>query len=142
MDKKEVNWEVIQDFAAVEKSIETFLDSSFKTSFFIFPALATFEEYLDVGYWVEDLIESIGYGEVLKVVHFHPEHLFGGLEMNDAVNFSNRSPYPMLQLLRESDLEALEMTESWKQKILDRNATLLNDLGYKKMTNILDEYRK
>lgn len=142
MEDGKIDWLVIYEFEKLQDSIEGFIRSGFQTKFIIFPEIGTFDEYLDVGYFVEDLNEILGYSEDIKVVHFHPEHLFEGLEENDAVNFSNRSPFPMLQLLREADLEALKMTEEWKEKILDRNAKVLRNLGYKNLLKNLNEYRR
>jgi hypothetical protein len=50
-----------------------------------------------------------GYEGVYQVASFHPLYLFAGSDEKDAANYTNRSVYPMLHLLRESSIDkALE----------------------------------
>jgi uncharacterized protein len=42
---------------------------------------------------------------VLQIAGFHPEYCFAGSEVSDVANHTNRSPHPMLHLLREASVE-------------------------------------
>lgn len=39
-----------------------------------------------------------------KIAGFHPKHIFEGSNKDDAANYTNRSPYQILHILRENDL--------------------------------------
>ena len=67
-----------------------------------------FEEflyYLDLTEMAEDLLAKQGYEGVYQVASFHPEYCFADTNADDAANYTNRSPYPMLHLLREASLD-------------------------------------
>lgn len=68
-----------------------------------------FEDYLDLVETAEEILEENGYEGTYQVASFHPHYCFEGEEEGDASNFTNRSPYPMLHILREESVErALE----------------------------------
>ncbi|MBS1613080.1 MAG: DUF1415 domain-containing protein [Bacteroidetes bacterium] len=68
-----------------------------------------FEDYLDLVECAEEILEENGYEGTYQVATFHPNYCFEGEEADDASNFTNRSPYPMLHILREESVErALE----------------------------------
>jgi hypothetical protein len=50
-------------------------------------------------------LKAEGFEGVYQVASFHPDYLFAGSDENDPANYTNRSPYPMLHLLREDLLE-------------------------------------
>ena len=86
------------------------VDSGIETSFLIFPdSFAGFDDYLDLVDLAEKLIVDNGYEGVYQAASFHPLYLFAGSQEEDAANYTNRSPYPMLHLLREASIDkALE----------------------------------
>ena len=68
-----------------------------------------FEDYLDLVECTEEILEENGYEGTYQVATFHPNYCFEGEEADDASNFTNRSPYPMLHILRDESVErALE----------------------------------
>ena len=52
----------------------------------------------------ERLLAQLGYEGVYQIASFHPDYCFADADNDDAANFTNRSPYPMLHLLREASL--------------------------------------
>ena len=80
------------------------------TTIIIFPhAFEKFEDYLDLVDLAESLLKKEGYEGIYQVASFHPKYRFAGTGENDAANYTNRSVYPMLHLLREESIEkALE----------------------------------
>jgi uncharacterized protein len=82
-------------------------DSSIETIFLIFPdSFALFEDYLDLVSLAEKRLQQNGYEGIYQVASFHPAYLFAGAANNDAANYTNRSVYPMLHLLRETSIDA------------------------------------
>jgi uncharacterized protein len=64
-----------------------------------------FDSYLQLVSQAEKLLISAGYEGVYQLASFHPAYQFEGELAVDAANYTNRSPYPMLHLLREESVE-------------------------------------
>lgn len=92
--------------ALLDECIRLDEDASIKTTLLILPVgYDEFETYLDLVESAENLLEKHDYEGVYQVASFHPSYLFAGASEDDAANYTNRSVYPMLHLLREDDLE-------------------------------------
>jgi hypothetical protein len=68
-------------------------------------AYRDFDEYLDLVDLAEQLIEAEEYEGIYQVASFHPDYRFAEAAPDDPANFTNRSIYPMLHLLREESIE-------------------------------------
>jgi uncharacterized protein len=68
--------------------------------------LADFPEYNDFLDKVDDLLDHFEWSGTYQVASFHPHYQFAGTEPDDVENFTNRSPVPLLHLLREDSVEA------------------------------------
>ena len=89
---------------------------------------ADYNEFLDVA---DELIESLALTGVLQVASFHPDYCFADSEDDDddMANFSNRSPFPMLHLLREDSVERAVAAFPEPEAIFERNIATLRALG-------------
>jgi hypothetical protein len=124
--------------------LETFLqevtrlddDAAIETSFLIFPnSFKTFNSYLDMVSVAEKLLKQKGYNGIYQLASFHPQYKFAGAPADDAANYTNRSVYPMLHLLRESSIDkALEHYDD-PESIPDKNINFAREKGgvYMKM---------
>lgn len=63
-----------------------------------------FRHYLDMLDIAESFLEKEGYEGVYQIASFHPNYIFDQTKEDDPSNFTNRSPYPMLHILREESL--------------------------------------
>lgn len=80
-------------------------DPAVETTFLIYPVgFGRFRDYLNFVQKAEQLNSAKGYDGVYQLATFHPEYCFAGSEMDDPANFTNRSIYPMLHLLREASV--------------------------------------
>ena len=68
--------------------------------------LADFLEYNDFLEKVDELLEHFEWSGEYQVASFHPKYQFAGTKADDVENFTNRSPYPLLHILREDSVEA------------------------------------
>ena len=111
-------------------------DKTIETSFLIFPAaFEKFDDYLYLLSRAEKILKRNGYEGIYQVASFHPLYLFANSNENDAANYTNRSIYPMLHLLREESIEkALEHYKS-PDSIPERNIKFTREKGlvYMKM---------
>jgi len=81
-------------------------NAAIATSFLIFEtAFTKFRDYLDFVALVEKHLRKHGYEGVFQVASFHPDYCFANAPADDAANYTNRSIYPMLHLLREAGME-------------------------------------
>lgn len=80
-------------------------DTEIETSFIIFTNdYKEFDDYLDLVKKAEHLLTKENYDGVYQIASFHPNYCFAGEDENDPANFTNRSIYPMLHILREESL--------------------------------------
>ncbi|MEM7659423.1 MAG: DUF1415 domain-containing protein [Bacteroidota bacterium] len=102
-----------------------------ETSLLIIPGLlGDFEEYLDFVAWGEEQIEAIGAEGTLQIATFHPAYRFADADSEDAANFSNRSPYPMIHFLREESVAEAIAHHPDVEGIPERNVAKLRALGF------------
>ncbi len=91
--------------------------------------LADFLDYNDFLDLADELLEVLELDGIIQVASFHPQYQFGGTEVDDVTNFTNRSPYPSLHLLRESSVEIAVDTHPNIDEIPERNMATLRQLG-------------
>ena len=91
--------------------------------------LEDFEEFLDFLSEMEALWEEANLDGVLQLVSFHPDYRFAGAPDNDPANATNRSPFPMLHLLREDSVTEVLETHPDPDGIPERNVRLLRRMG-------------
>jgi hypothetical protein len=66
---------------------------------------------------------------VVQIASFHPQYQFAGTSPDDVGNFTNRSPYPMLHLLREDSVSKATLDLAEPQEIYRANIRTLQALG-------------
>ena len=98
--------------------------------------LTDFMAYNDFLASAEGLIEHLELDGIYQLASFHPDYQFGGTQPDDAENYTNRSPYPMLHLLREDSLERAIASYPGTESIPERNIELMNRLGVEHMRRI------
>jgi len=102
-----------------------------ETTLLIHPwVLADFVEYNDFLEVCEAAVDELGLEGELQVASFHPRYQFAGTQPEDIENFTNRSPYPMLHLLREASVERAVAAAGDTQEIYRRNIRTLRALGH------------
>lgn len=107
-----------------------FEDADTSTTLCIFEgALDSFDEFLDVCAAIEALLEQSGADDFLQIAHFHPDYVFEGADEDDAANYTNRAPAPVVQLLRVSEVEHAIAMHPDPEGIPDRNIEKLRALG-------------
>ena len=100
------------------------------TTLLIHPrVLNDFLDYNDFLDAADAAIEALGLEGVLQVASFHPDYQFAGTEPDDIGNYSNRSPFPTLHLLREASVSRAVDTFPDADGIVDRNLATLERLG-------------
>jgi hypothetical protein len=89
-------------------------------------------EFLEYNAFLEradDAVAELGLEGVMQIASFHPEYQFQDAASDAIENYTNRSPYPMLHLLRESSVENAVTTHPDTTAIYRRNIATLRKLG-------------
>jgi hypothetical protein len=101
-----------------------------ETTLLIHPhALNDFLDYNDFLDVADAAIDELGLTGVLQVASFHPNYQFAGTAPDDVENLSNRSPHPMLHLLREDSIDRAVAAFPDTATIYERNIETLRRLG-------------
>jgi hypothetical protein len=109
-----------------------------ETAILIHPlALADFRDYNDFVVNADDLIEDVGLRGVIQIAGFHPRYQFAGTRPDDVENYTNRSPFPMLHLLREDSVTRVNDDPEKLADIPRRNVEALRALGLAGVNELL-----
>ena len=96
----------------------------------LFPKfLDDFFDYLDFIDEAEAILFEKGYEGVYQLASFHPDYCFADGASNDVTNYTNRSPYPMIHILREASLEKAISYYGNTEDIPENNKRCLRKLG-------------
>ena len=116
----------LQEIAFLESSEGQQID----TSIIILSNLAdSFEEYLDLYYWLEEIVELKGWEDKFQLASFHPNYQFDGTQVDDPENYTNRSPFPLIHILRSEQVEKAILHHPDTEDIPNQNIKTMNDLG-------------
>ena len=113
-------------------------NSSVETSLLIFPEfVSAWEDYLDFLELAQSLLKQLGYEGIFQLASFHPDYCFEGESTDDAANYTNRSPFPMLHILREASLS--EQIEHYPdaQQIPENNIVHARTMGADSLRSLL-----
>lgn len=102
-----------------------------ETTLLIHPlVLQDFGAYLDFLEVAEAAVAQLGLEGELQVASFHPQYQFAGSGPEDIENYTNRSPHPMLHLLREQSIERAVAAFPDAAAIYETNMETLRRLGH------------
>ena len=113
-------------------------DASVETTLLIHPlVLGDFPDYNQFLNYADSLLEQMRREGIYQIASFHPDYQFEGTGPDDAENYTNRSPYPLLHLLREESLERAISSYPDVGAIPVRNVQLMNGMGQGKLKALL-----
>jgi hypothetical protein len=113
-------------------------DASVETTLLIHPdVLQDFFDYNQFLDTAERLLVHLELEGIYQVASFHPDYQFAGTAADDAENFTNRSPYPLLHILREESLALRIAAYPDVEQIPVRNIEQMKRLGREKLQSIL-----
>jgi hypothetical protein len=122
---------LVADLASEISGLMSADAQSIETTLLIHPdVMRDFLDYNDFLDIADATIEALGYTGELQVASFHPDYQFEGTGLDDIENYSNRSPYPTLHLLREESVERAVEADPDTDLIYERNIETLRRLGH------------
>lgn len=93
----------------------------------LFPDFDTFNQMLDIA---DAAIVDNGLEGIVQIAPFHPDFQFEGTDSDDIGNYTNRSPYPTLHLIREDSIAKAAQAFPDASVIFERNIALLEKMGH------------
>ena len=101
------------------------------TTLLIHPYVLTdfldFNDFLDT---VDLAVAEPEFNDEFQVASLHPHYQFAGTAPDDIENYTNRSPYPTLHLLREASVDRAVDAFPDADRIVDNNVETLKKLGH------------
>jgi hypothetical protein len=94
---------------------------------FVLNDFLDFNEFLDVA---DAAVEDMSLDGELQVASFHPDYQFADTDRNDISNYTNRAPYPILQLLREESIDRAVEAFPEAEAIFEKNIETMEQLGH------------
>jgi len=121
---------LLVDFRAELRVLADADPEEIETTLLIHPRVLTdfldYNNFLDVA---DDALDELGLTGEIQIASFHPLYQFAGSDSDDIENYTNRSPYPMLHLLREESVERAVETFPETDQIYENNMETLRSLG-------------
>ncbi len=113
-----------QELVAIDPTIRD-------TTLLISPScLQDFLDYNDFIGRAEKLLRRLKLEGVLQIATFHPQYRFADAAEDDITNYTNRSPYPVLHLLREESIDKAVEAFPEAEEIFERNMDAMSELGH------------
>ena len=105
-------------------------ESDIATSVLVFPeGLEAFDDYLGFLDDAQTVLEEMELDGEIQLASFHPDYLFEGEPVDAVSHFTNRAPYPLIHLLRETMVTTALETYPNPERIPERNIQTLERLG-------------
>lgn len=137
----ELTFDVLLEFIAAEFRFLELNPDTETTILIIAEGAAEFEEYLELLQLANELLIALNYEGVFQLASFHPNYQFANTAYNAAENFTNRSPLPLIHILRESSVEYAVRQHVNVANIPEKNIELMNTTGSIKLQTILEKFR-
>lgn len=106
------------------------IEEDIETTLIILPdGFDNFGKYLRLVTQAEKVVSKNGYEGIYQIASFHPEYQFAESTHDDPANYTNRSIYPMLHILREESIS--KVLEHYKDahKIPENNIAFAREKG-------------
>ena len=123
--------ELLHDVLAEFEVLAEASPASIDTTLLIHPHMLTdFLDYNDFLAVVDAALVEVDLDGELQVASMHPHYQFADTEPDDITNYTNRSPYPTLHLLREASIEQAVAAFPEAAQIFDKNIETMRKLGH------------
>lgn len=123
------------DFRSLLQNLESecrYLDHNPETEtslLILTEACSSFSTYLELLALAEKKLHSLHYRGIYQLASFHPQYCFAGSQIADPANYTNRSPLPMLHLLREASITRAIRHFEAPERIPERNMAFAREKG-------------
>jgi len=122
--------DLLEDLVRELKELVAHTSAERDTTLFIAPCcLQDFLDFNDFLAQADRALAQLDLEGVLQIASLHPQYQFAGTDVDDITNYTNRSPYPTLHLLREDSIDRAVAAFPNPEAIFETNMRTLQDLG-------------
>ena len=130
----------------LQRELETLAEANpekIETTLLIHPHVLNdfldFNDFLDVA---DSMLEELELDGIVQIANFHPDYQFADTEVGDIENYTNRSPYPTLHLLREDSIDKAVEAFPDADAIYERNMEAMRQLGHEGWHQLMARHKK
>ena len=121
---------LLQDLIVELKALLATAPAARDTTLLIAPdCLADFLDFNDFLAKADQALLDLELEGVLQIANLHPDYQFAGTRADDITNYTNRSPYPTLHLLREDSIDRAVDAFPEAETIFEKNMETMERLG-------------
>jgi len=121
---------LLQDLVVELKALLATAPAARDTTLLIAPdCLADFLDFNDFLAKADQALLDLELEGVLQIANLHPDYQFAGTRADDITNYTNRSPYPTLHLLREDSIDRAVDAFPEAETIFEKNMETMERLG-------------
>ena len=91
--------------------------------------LADFLDFNDFLTEADQALADLDLDGIIQIAPLHPQFQFGGTRSDDITNYTNRTPYPTLHLLREESIDRAVAVFPNAESIFEQNMQTMERLG-------------
>ena len=119
--------ELINEFEFLADTSSEKIDTTLLIHPYVFTDFLDYNDFLDVA---DAALDELDLADELQVASMHPQYQFANTQPDDMENYTNRSPYPTLHLLRESSVDKAVAAFPEADQIFEKNITTMKQLGH------------
>jgi len=124
---EELMQDVLSEFEVLAEASPTEIDTTMLIHPYVLNDFLDYNDFLEV---IDAALEEVDLDGELQVASMHPQFQFAETEVDDISNYTNRSPYPTLHLLREDSIDAAVEAFPEAEMIFEKNIETMNKLGH------------
>ena len=133
LSKSNTNTNINNDSNNIDNTIYT-------STLVILPNVTKFNTYLQLVEQIEETLYILKLDTILQIATFHPNYIFNNTTKNDATNYTNRSPYPIIHYLLVTQVKnAVESYDGKRDIIYTNNINNMNKIGIQQMRKTLKD---
>ena len=151
-DQNRIRYRVVEE-DDIEKQLMAFWEETsqleqapnkeISNSLLLFPfQYPSFSAYLDLYDLAENLLVEQNKKDLFQLASFHPKYQFEDVGLDDVSNYTNRSPFPMIHILRVEEVTAAINSHATIGLVPEINKKKMHELGEEKIKNILYRIKK
>ncbi|MES2933733.1 MAG: DUF1415 domain-containing protein [Pseudomonadota bacterium] len=128
--------DLAQELAFVAAAKPAQIDTTVLIHPYVLTDFLDYNDFLDVA---DEVLEKLELDGTLQIASFHPQYQFAGSEPDDIDNYTNRSPYPILHILREDSIERVVDAFPDTVDIYANNIDTLRKLGHQGWQDLMQD---
>jgi hypothetical protein len=119
--------ELLRELKLLAEADPTEVDTTLLIHPYVLTDFLDYNDFLDAADAALENLDLIG---VIQIASFHPQYQFAGTAADDIDNYTNRSPYPILHLLREASIDGAVEAFPDASQIFEKNIETLRRIGH------------